>query len=190
MPYWSVKIEDHRFKLHRACNSQWLTSVLSKGKMWEKPESVYLRKQLKLYPGAFLDIGAHIGTHTFAVSDLATELIPVETDSECVRFLRKNAKLNEVSLNESYLGTQASKDTDWSGLKNISAIKIDVDGSDGLDIMEGLKSIIERDKPVVMIEVYVNDMDRAQYEVGPALGMTLGLMVPHKKYANLFFLSR
>ncbi|MFD2397770.1 FkbM family methyltransferase [Prauserella oleivorans] len=64
---------------------------------WERDEADLMARLVARRPGAFLDIGAHVGYHTLSLlkgSSAVTNVVAVEADPANAEFLRRNLAVN------------------------------------------------------------------------------------------------
>ena len=147
--------------------------------------------------GNILDIGAHIGLHTIALSKICqNKVYSFEANKHIFNLLQYNTKNieNVVLYNNAVSKDNTSMkytpdvnfdsvdiintgghacvngncpgsmpictlDIDSLQLKDISLVKIDVEGME-LDVLEGMRTCLETDKPVLIIEIHIKDFQR------------------------------
>lgn len=173
-----------------------IKNVLKQGKPWDLSANEYIKKYGK--PGTtFLDIGAHIGTQTLIMSQVAGKnglVIAFEPQKKIYRELIMNMQLNDisnaltlncalsnktgfVSLGEEVPNNEGARFVCKTGkekvpafklddfqLDNISFIKIDVENYE-LEVLEGAKETIKRNRPVMLIEIQGNTVAAKANEV-------------------------
>ncbi len=179
-----IKYENERIKLAIPSGSGNIARVIKKGRFYEQKFLEYIRS-LNI-EGAYLDVGANIGNHTifFAKFTKSNHVYSVEASPTIAETLRQNIKHNKleqkVTVYEMIAGRKEGKASllsvdsdqiggatvidgedfpvrpiDTLGLENITAVKIDVEGYE-MEVLEGMRKLIERDEPQLFIEVATN----------------------------------
>jgi len=119
-----------------------------------------------------VEVGAAVGNHTlyFAKALKPKKLLVFDADPAAVRQIEKNASLNRSSLGDTEIVVRNAAIGAGSGRQvifdreceivalddhvhaKVDFLKIDVDGME-LQVLEGAKALIVRDRPKIMIEV-------------------------------------
>ncbi|MGL4348313.1 MAG: FkbM family methyltransferase [Chlamydiales bacterium] len=148
--------------------------TVRKGKVWE-PYIVDLLKKFVKKGDTVIDVGAHIGTITFAMSNLVEstgKVLSFEADLTLFRELYWNIYSNLRTnifpyliwlgdKNEEKEMTGSSYDINWIreyrtldsfNLDNIALMKIDIESTED-EFLEGAKETIARSRPILIIEI-------------------------------------
>jgi FkbM family methyltransferase len=168
-------------------------NILKSGKPWEPEADGVIHRYAR--PGTtVLDIGAHIGTHTIALSHAVGKdgkVYAFEPQKKIYRELVMNMRLNQLdnvqvlrnavgaTSKKVFLGAPIAQNegarfvaptgeeevemrtVDSLALVGISFMKIDVENYE-LEVLKGAVETIQREKPVILIEIQGNHVQASQ----------------------------
>lgn len=170
-----------RLKAPEASASHIVRTMKRTGR-WYEHRLIEAIRRLRV-EGVYVDVGAHIGTHTVAFSEVcrATRVVAIEPHERNLRYLRANAEGRSVKI------VQTAVSSEWSMLRldvakvvhpdghvfveaesldavlvaiderDAALIKIDVAKHMGFDALKSAAATIERCRPVIAIEACEED---------------------------------
>lgn len=109
--------------------------------------------------GVFVDVGAHIGTHSLVASKIADKVIAIEPDEKLCERMRKNCELNKINnisiapirISDKDEGNAKTLDEVLKDEERVDLIQIDTIGYDGKVVLSSSQTILIH-HPIIIFE--------------------------------------